>query len=503
MNAPQEDNTLLARRFGIFSPNEALVFLREDCPICKSEGLTPHTRVRLNFKNKELYATLYQVTSDLLQPNEIGISNAAWSELGLCLNDHVKITHAEPPKSLKGLRGKIFGKTFDQKSAYNIIADIVDGRLSDIHQSSFVTAWAASPFDLNETIAFTRAMVDTGTHLQWQHSPIVDKHCIGGLPGNRTTPIIVSIVTANGLTMPKTSSRAITSPAGTADTMETLTRVDLTEEEIRAAVDTAGGCFVWGGRANMSPSDDKLIRIERALEIDATSSLIASIISKKIAAGATHLVIDIPVGPTAKVRSQAAALSLKKGIKAVARAFQLTIDVVITDGRQPVGRGIGPSLEARDVLAVLKGTNEAPQDLVNHAVQLAGRLLEIAGAQPVGEGQNCARETLASGRAWTQFQKICKSQGGLKPLPSAQHTRPHRASKSGRIASIDNRKLARLAKLAGAPDNKVAGLDLHVRLGDRVSAGDYLFTLHTQSPGELAYALDYIVETDTIVEITD
>lgn len=503
MTGQTEENTLAARKMGLLSPHEALAFLRTDCPVCKSEGFSQHARIRLRHDNHEIHATLYQVTSNLLSKNEIGLSNSAWDRLGLTEQSKIRVSHATQPSSLSDIRGKIYGRSFDNTTALTIMTDIVAGRLSDIHLSAFVTAWAADPFDLDETIAFTRAMVDTGKRLTWQQTPIVDKHCIGGLPGNRTTPIVVSIVTANGLVMPKTSSRAITSPAGTADTMETLTHVTLVGEEIRKVVETTGGCFVWGGGANMSPADDALIRIERAIDIDAESSLIASILSKKIAAGSTHIVVDIPVGPTAKIRTLDAAASLAANIKAVGAASGLTIAVEITDGSQPVGRGIGPALEARDVLAVLKNEQDAPTDLADRAVRLAGRLLELAGEAPEDKGEAIARETLVSGRAWTQFHAICEAQGGYKEPPIAQHTRPHPAEKSGSVVFIDNRKLARLAKLAGAPDDKAAGLDLHVRLGDRVTSGDPLFTLHTESPGELAYAVDYAAETEAIVEISD
>src|SRR5690606_25811529 len=259
-------------------------------------------------------------------------------------------------------------------------------RYSDVHIASFLTACTTLPLDLDETRGLTRAMVDTGVRIAWDAPMVLDKHCVGGLPGNRTTPLVVAIVAAHGLIIPKTSSRAITSPAGTADTMETMAPVDLPIEHIRRVVEQEGGCVVWGGAMQLSPADDIMIRVQRALDLENDGQMVASVLSKKIAAGATHLVVDIPVGPTAKVRSAVAADHLQTLLESVARDFGMDLVVIRTDGRQPVGRGIGPALEARDLLAVLNDEANAPQDLRDRACALAGILLEMGGKASGGAG---------------------------------------------------------------------------------------------------------------------
>jgi thymidine phosphorylase len=273
--------------------------------------------------------------------------------------------------------------------------------------------------------------------------------------------------------------------------METLAPVDLDERALRAVVQREGGCIAWGGAMRLSPADDILIRIEHALDIDSEGQMIASILSKKIAAGATHLVIDMPVGPTAKVRGAQAAASLTAGLAAVAENFGIRIQVMMGDGNQPIGRGIGPALEARDVLAVLTGRPEAPQDLRGRALALAGGLLEMSGGAAAGQGIKLATAALDDGRAWTKFQRICEAQGGMRTPPVSSHRKIIAATRDGAVLSIDNRRIARLAKLAGAPQAKAAGIELHVRLGERVSAGTPLCTLHAEAAGELAYALSY------------
>jgi thymidine phosphorylase len=334
-------------------------------------------------------------------------------------------------------------------------------------------------------------MVEAGERITWDAGVVMDKHCVGGLPGNRTTMIVVPIIAACGLRMPKTSSRAITSPAGTADTMETLAPVDLDVAGIRRAVERTGGCIVWGGSVRLSPADDILIRVERPLDLDSQGQLVASILSKKAAAGATHVLIDMPVGPTAKVRSPHAAHMLAHQLEETARAVGLRLQVVHTDGSAPVGRGIGPALEARDVLAVLQRQANAPADLAQRALLLAGQLLEFGGAAAAGAGNALASQVLADGRAWRKFQEICEAQGGMRQLPVAPYRHDVLAQRSGSVLSIDNRRLSRIAKLAGAPQAPAAGIDLHVRSGDFVERGQPLFTLHAASPGELAYALQY------------
>jgi thymidine phosphorylase len=495
-------NALRARSLGLDTQYEAVAFLRADCPVCKSEGFSSHARIQITNGNTSIFATLYTTDSDLLAPDEIGLSTTAWVRLGLDAPTDVTLSHPPPLTSLAYVRGKIFGRDLTLKEMTGIVSDIVAGRFSDIHLAAFVTAISAQPLSLEETIFLTRAMVEAGDCLRWETRPIADKHCIGGLPGNRTTPIIVAICAALGLTFPKTSSRAITSPSGTADTMEAITRVALTLEDMKRVVEAEGGCFAWGGSVNFSPADDAMIRIERALDIDAPGPLVASVLSKKVAAGATHIVIDIPVGPTAKIRSEAAALDLKRMFLQVGAVLDLKLAVELTDGHQPVGRGIGPALEARDVLGVLRQSPDAPQDLRDRACALAGALLELVGVAPPGEGHALALSTLADGAALTKFEAICHAQGRLSVPAQSMHSRPVCATRSGRISDIDNRRLSRVAKLAGAPQDKAAGLDLHVRLGQHVQQGDPLYTLHTESTGELAYAIDYVRANPDIIDLT-
>lgn len=272
---------------------------------------------------------------------------------------------------------------------------------------------------------------------------------------------------------------------------------------MRRVVEREGGCVVWGGAVRLSPTDDVLIRIERALDLDAEARLVASVVSKKVAAGATHLVLDIPVGPTAKVRDALVAQGLAARLRSVSGAFGVMTQVVVSDGSEPVGRGMGPALEARDVLAVVRRDPLAPVDLADRAVALAGALLELTGAATAGRGPSLARQALNDGRAQTKLEAICEAQGELREPPAAAHTCDVTAPRAGTVAVIDNRRIARLEKLAGAPHSKAAGVVLHVRVGDPLGAGEPLMTVHAESTGELGYAMRYADANPDIVRVEE
>lgn len=487
------------RRLGIDTYQEPVVYLRKDSEVCRSEGFGAQSRVKITTKTQSVIATLNIIHDQILSKGEAGLSEAAWRLLEAREGEPARFTHPEPMESLRYVRAKMYGHSFQPEHLQAIIRDIHAGRWADVHLASFITVCGGDQLSLEEIQSLTKAMVEVGEKLHWPQSPVVDKHCVGGLPGNRTTLIVVPIITSFGLTMPKTSSRAITSPAGTADTMETLAPIRLSLQQMRDVVEKEGGCIIWGGSVHLSPTDDTLIRVERALEVDSEGQLAASVLSKKVAAGSTHVILDIPVGPTAKVRSLAEAKKLSEILTAVGSQQGLQVCALTTDGTQPVGRGIGPSLEAQDALAVLRGEAHAPEDLRFRSIQLAGALLEFSGRVEAGKGMAEARACLQSGRAWKKFQAIAAAQGGLRKPKESKYTREVLASFAGNITCMDNRKLSKVAKLAGAPEDKAAGVYLNVKLGDRVEAGQPLFTLHADSQGELAYALDFVELHEDIV----
>ncbi|WP_223670712.1 thymidine phosphorylase family protein [Kangiella shandongensis] len=500
----QPETTLpLAHRLGIDTGHEPVIFLRRESPVARSEGFESMSRIAVEVNDKRILATLMIVYSDLLEPGHAGLSEKAWRALKVKPGERLKLSHAPPISSLSYIRAKAFGHKLNRKQFHSIIKDIVDGYYMNVHLAAFITACANSNLNADEIIYLTEAMVNTGQKLEWEAETVIDKHCIGGLPGNRTSPIIVAILAANGLTIPKTSSRAITSPAGTADVMETMTNVDFTFESLKKIVKETGGCLAWGGSVSLSPADDILITVEKALDIDFEGQLIASILSKKIAAGSQQVLIDIPVGKTAKVRSRAAAEALSKQLIYTGSQLGIKVNVVLTDGSQPVGNGIGPALEAQDVLAVLKNDSHAPADLRERAVTLSAKLLELTEKSPPGQGYKLSLDTLTSGLAWDKFRQICELQGGFTEPKTSCCTYTITTPRRVLVEEFDNRQLARLAKLAGAPADKTAGVFLHAKVGDTVSEDGALMTIHAEAPGELDYAINFYKDNMSMLKLKE
>lgn len=500
---PDAPAPLRLTRIGIDTYRESVVYLHRDCSVCRSEGFESLSRIVVSSQGRSIVATLNVITNDRFAPGVAGLSEAAWRRLGAVEGAPATFAHPPQAESASDLRARLYGHALTEEQYLRLLRDAVAGRLSDVELAAFVAAEVGQRVDLEETVALTRAMVRVGDRLDWGGARVIDKHCVGGLPGNRTTPIVVAIVAAAGLRIPKTSSRAITSPAGTADTMAVLAPVDLDLAAMRRVVEREGGCVVWGGAANLSPADDVLIRVERPLDIDSDTQLTASVLSKKLAAGATHVVLDLPVGPTAKIRSAQAAQSLAARLLAVARATGLLATIHLSDGSQPIGDGIGPALEARDILAILRGDRGAPDDLRAAALDLAGIALEFDPGVPPGQGRERASRLLQDGSAWRKFAAICAAQGGLREPPTAAQRIELAAPRSGVVRRFDNRRLARLAKLAGAPRAPAAGLLLHAHVGRFVEAGQPLLTLHAETRGELDYARGYFARHVDMVSLGD
>ncbi len=491
------------RRAGIDTHQQPVVFLHRDSPVGRAEGFAPRARIRVQCDGREIIAALNVVTGDWLHPDEAALSEVAWAALSPAAGASAAFAHADSPESADVLRAKVYGQRLEQPQLVALLRDMLDARLSDIEIAAFVTACAGDRMDLEESVALTRAMVAVGERLDWGGGTIFDKHCVGGLPGNRTTPIAVSIVAALGHRIPKTSSRAITSPAGTADVMATMTEVDVDLATMRRVVEREGGCLASGKRMRLSPADEVLIRIERILDFDSHGQMAASILSKKIAAGSTHVLIDIPVGPTAKIRDPSAAEAIARRLSHVGATMGLRVGIHLSQGDHPVGRGIGPALEAHDVLAVLRNAPDAPADLRERALDVAGAILDLAPRAPPGRGRSAAAGVLQSGAALRKFEGICTAQGGLREPGRARFTTPYGARFPGIVERVDNRRLARIAKLAGAPHDANAGVVFTLRPGDRVGRGDPLFHIHADSRGELSYAMDFATAHPAVVAVRE
>lgn len=495
---PTRDNsstpsTLVLHRVLIDTYHENVAYLHRDCAVYRAEGFKALSKVEIRANGRGILASLNVVDDgNIVACDQLGLSKAALTQLGAKNGDTAVISQAEAPESIGALHRKLAGERLNLDDFHAIVRDIAAHRYSKIELTAFVVATNRDELDREEVYFLTEAMAACGRKFDWHEHLVIDKHCIGGIPGNRTSMLVVPIVAAHGLLCPKTSSRAITSPAGTADTMEVLANVELPFEQLTKIVREHRGCLAWGGTADLSPADDVLIAVERPLALDSPGQMVASILSKKIAAGSTHLVLDIPIGPTAKVRSMPDAQRLRRLFEYVAKRMNLSLDVVITDGRQPVGNGVGPVLEARDVMRILENDPRAPVDLRQKALRLAGRLIECSPDVRGGDGFAIARDILDSGRALAKMNDIIAAQG-KKPFDYNDPqlgalTIDVQANESGVVTGIDNLQIAHVARLAGAPKVSGAGLDLFRKLGDPVMAGDILYRVHAGFRSDLDFA---------------
>ncbi len=199
---------------------------------------------------------------------------------------------------------KLRGEPLDEAAYVAVLQDAIAGRYTEAELTEFLVA-ATRTLTEEEVVALARARTAFTPRIDWDEPVVVDKHSMGGVPGSRITLIVVPIVAAYGLAMPKTSSRAITSAAGTADAMETIARVDLAHEDVRRCVAQARACIAWNGRLNHSVVDDVMNAITRPLRLDSRRWSVASILSKKYTAGATHVIVDLPYGPQTKLATRA------------------------------------------------------------------------------------------------------------------------------------------------------------------------------------------------------
>ncbi len=486
---------LKVRRLPLDTLRENVVVLSRTCRALKPERFAGSRKLAVKGPFGDLIATLDIADAGaLIADDEVGLTEPAFRRLGVKEGERVQLSPARQPDSLDAVRAKIEGEVLTPAQMGAVIGDLAAHRYSDMEIAAFLIA-CANFLTPEELVSMTGAMVDSGSRLSWPSKLIVDKHCVGGIPGNRTSIVVAPILVAHGLTVPKTSSRAITSPSGTADTMERLAKVDLTADQMRAAVETAGGCIVWGGHVNLSPADDILISVERPLGVDTPEQMVASILSKKIAAGSTHLLLDIPIGPTAKVRNLQQGHRLRKLFDFVGARFGLNIEVTLTDGSRPIGRGVGPELEARDVLAVLDRDRDAPQDLRAKSLRLSGQLLEFDPGLRGGEGESRARDLLDSGAARAALDRMIEAQGapgGDRSLGGCVHEVG--APRDGVVRSIDCARISRTARLAGAPADPGAGVLLLKQVGDPVRRGEPLCRIHACDAVDLGFAVEWAAD---------
>lgn len=477
---------------GIESGGKPIVFLNK--ADADEIGVTASGRVLLKAK-KEITA-IVNISTKTVKKGHIGISEEIRLLFGASPH-RVDVEISAFPKSLQFIRNKLEGRKLPKEEIYEIVKGVVDGTLNESEIASFVTALHIRGLDLDEATSLSQSMFETGKHLDLRNKIIVDKHSIGGVPGDKTTLLVVPIVAAAGLVIPKTSSRAITSASGTADRAESLMSVNLSSSEMKSVIKKTNGCLVWGGALELAPADDIFVRTEYSLYIDPL--LLPSIMSKKKAVGATHVILDIPTGRGAKVKTINEADYLAKDLIELGRRLKIHTHCVVSYGEQPVGYTVGPALEAKEALEVLMNEANVP-DLLDKACRIAGAIFEITGHK---NGYSMAREIVRSGRAEAKLRQIIGAQGGrssIKPkdIPIGEDTIRLKAKNDGKLLWINNSNIVEIARMAGAPKDKGAGIVFNKKIGDNVSKDDVIFTVHAEKSRKLTRTQDLLADLNPV-----
>jgi thymidine phosphorylase len=494
---------LRLRWLGIDVHQEAVVFMRADCHVCRGEGFTSRSRINVQLDERWLLATLHVVHSDLLAPGEASLSEHAWQRLHAQVGDQILLSHPLPPRSFEAVQRRLEGIALTESSLESVVGDVSAGAYDDLHLAALVSALASGPPQAAETVALVRAMLRTGERMRWDARVVADVHCMGRSGYGALPLLVVPILAANGIVVPMSVSRVSGAPSVAADVMGVLAPVALDAAAAVRTVGREGACVTLADSLGLSPVAAQLERVSHALGLEGEAQSVACVFASKLAAGVTHLLVDVPIAPRSRLSDGVLADRLVRHLARVASPLGLSVDVMLREAHAPLGRGLGPCAEALDVLAVLHNAPDGPRELRARALALAGNLLEFCGATPEGSGPTLARETLISGRARDKFLAICDAQGGFRAPRRASYRDAVCSDRHGVVELIDVDALATVARLAGAPRSEVAGVELHVGVLDPVEDGQPLYSVLAEAPGELAYALDWVRHCGHGVRIVD
>lgn len=458
-------------------------------------GVLDGDRVQIiNPKTGVSVTAFVDTTTTLTAQGTVGLYRNTNERLKLADGAEIELREAGKPASLDFIKKKMDGGKLSKDETLTIIKDVVNDDISPAELTAFITASYINPLDMDEVEHLTRAMVETGEQIKFASRPIVDKHSIGGVPGNKISLLVVPLIAASGLKIPKTSSRAITGAGGTADLMEVLANVEFSAVEVQQMTEKAGGVIVWGGATNIAPADDRIIIQEYPFKIDARGQMLASVMAKKYAVGANLVVIDIPVGLHTKVPTMQDGRKLAREFIELGERLNIKVECALTYGDIPVGHSIGPNLEVKEALRVLEGSPE-PNSFIQKSLSLAGIALEMSGKAARGTGAQAAQDLLLKGKALDKFRQIIEIQGGNPNIKSddilpGEHQFVVNSPSSGYVIEMNNSSLITLARLAGAPHDRGAGILLHAKKGKLIRAGEPLFTIYAERSWRLQKAIE-------------
>lgn len=383
------------------------------------------------------------------------------------------------------------------------VRGVTDGNIPEYQISAFLMAVYFNGMDAEETSLLTKYMAHSGdtVDLSQINGIKADKHSTGGV-GDKTTLVVAPIVASCGVKVAKMSGRGLGHTGGTLDKLESIPgmRVSLPREKFFRIVNENGLCVI-GQTGNICPADKKLYALRDVTATVQSMPLIASsIMSKKLAAGADCILLDVKTGSGAFMKTKEEALALAKEMVAIGLSQGKKTAALVTNMDVPLGRAIGNALEVKEAVETLKG--KGPADLAQICLELAVGMLMLAGMGEYAECRSTAEDALQSGRALAAFKTMVTAQGGnaeaikdTSLLPRAPVVRSVAALKDGYISHMDAEKCGIAAGLLGAgretkdsPIDYAAGIMLYKKTGDAVRAGDVIAELHTSDEGRIGDA---------------
>lgn len=375
-----------------------------------------------------------------------------------------------------------------------IIRGYTNGEVADYQMAALVMAIYLRGMTTAETLALTEAMLHSGEVVDFSDlgRPLVDKHSTGGV-GDKTSLVIAPVVAAAGVLVPMISGRALGHSGGTLDKLESIPgfRTDLSLSEFRATLTEVGAALI-GQTAEIAPADKKLYALRDVTATVACRPLMAaSIMSKKMAEGASGLVLDVKTGSGAFLKKEEDARELAELMISIARGMQKECIVLITDMNQPLGHAVGNSLELIEAIETLKG--RGPDDFNTLCRELSAEMLVMGrAANNTGRGRQLYDEMITFGGAVEKMRAIIGAQGGdprvlddYGLLPRAEHRQELLSSRAGFVQAIDTEAIGHASMLLGAGRARLdtaidlgVGLTIHAKIGDKLERDSPLATIH-------------------------
>ena len=453
-------------------------------------GIKDDDKISLIRKNEEFVVDV-SLTDSYVQANEIWVTKDFLDEYPVMEWDTVLVSFVKNnPLSMQAIRKKMLWKKINEEEIDAIIEDIKDNKIQDLVLAYYVSTSFFYKSDIHELAYTTKATAYTWDMYRFPWI-VAWKYCIWWVSGNETTIIVVPILASLWITVPKTFSKAITSPAATGECVNVLMDIEFEKQEVIRLTDKVWACLVWNEKLNLAPVNDRIIKVSSPLGMEPYARMISSIMAKNYAMWINHCLIDIPMWPTAKVATMKDAKRVAKRFKEIWEYLWIKMDVQITDGNQPVGRWIWACLQTREALRILQQYKIRSEDLENKAIFLASKILVLCGAaNSMSNAKKLVKAQLENWEAWKKMQEIIKAQNWEPNIKSediqlGKFSHDVIADKDCIITKVDMKHLNTMVRWLWAPKEYQAWIYLHKKLWDKIKKWELIYTMYSPSANKL------------------